>query len=71
MRLLVVEDDSKLSSSIKRELAEEQYAVDVAHDGEEGWYLTQLYEYDLILLDIMLPKMNVYVVKRVPFRDST
>ena len=58
MRLLVVEDDPKLSSFIQRGLEEEQYAVDVASDGEQGWYLSQLYDYDLILLDIMLPQMD-------------
>jgi heavy metal response regulator len=58
MRLLIVEDDRKLASFLKRGLEEEQYAVDVAYDGEEGLYLSQVNDYDLILLDIMLPKMD-------------
>ncbi|GIX49403.1 MAG: DNA-binding response regulator [Candidatus Tectimicrobiota bacterium] len=58
MRLLVVEDDKKLASFLKRGLEEEHYAVDVAHDGEEGWYLSQVNDYDLLVLDIMLPKLD-------------
>lgn len=58
MRILVVEDEQKLASFLKRGLEEEHYAVDVAHDGEDGWYLGQINDYDLILLDIMLPKMD-------------
>jgi heavy metal response regulator len=58
MRILVVEDEQKLVSFLKRGLEEEQFAVDVAYDGEEGWYLCQVNDYDLILLDIMLPKMD-------------
>jgi heavy metal response regulator len=58
MRILVVEDEPKLASFLKRGLEEEHYAVDVAYDGEDGWYLSQINDYDLILLDIMLPKMD-------------
>src|SRR6266567_9321712 len=48
MRILVVEDEKKLAHSLKRGLEEELYAVDIALDGEEGWYLSQVYDYDLI-----------------------
>jgi heavy metal response regulator len=58
MRLLVVEDERKLTRFLKHGLEEEQYAVDVAVDGEEGWYLSQVHDYDLIILDIMLPKID-------------
>lgn len=58
MRILVVEDEKKVSGFIKRGLKEEGYAVDIAADGEEGHYLASTNDYDLIILDIMLPKMD-------------
>lgn len=58
MRILIVEDDRRLSGIIKRGLLEEGYAVDTAYDGEEGEYLAEDTAYDLIILDIMLPKKD-------------
>ena len=58
MRILVVEDEKKVSAFIKKGLEEETYAVDVAHDGEEGLYLASESQFDLIILDLMLPKLN-------------
>lgn len=58
MRILVVDDDRRLCAIIKRGLLEEAYAVDVAYDGEEGEYLAEVNPYDLIILDIMLPKKD-------------
>jgi len=58
MRILLVEDEQRLSNIIKKGLLEEGYAVDVAYDGEEGQYLAESEEYDLIILDIMLPKID-------------
>ncbi|MGV7221804.1 MAG: heavy metal response regulator transcription factor [Nitrospinales bacterium] len=58
MRILVVEDEKKVSAFIKKGLEEETYAVDVAHDGEEGLYLASESQFDLIVLDLMLPKLN-------------
>ncbi len=58
MRLLIVEDERKLARFLKHGLEEEQYAVDMAFDGEEGWYLSQVNDYDLMVLDIMLPKID-------------
>ena len=58
MKILVVEDEKKVASFIKRGLEEEQYDVDVAHDGEEGVRLATSNVYDLILMDIMLPKKD-------------
>ncbi len=55
MRILVVDDDRRLCGIIKRGLLEEGYAVDVAHDGEEGGYLAECESYDVIILDIMMP----------------
>ena len=58
MRILIVEDEKKVAGFIKKGLEEETYAVDVAHDGEEGLYLGTEGQYDLIILDIMLPKVD-------------
>ncbi len=62
MRILVVEDEPKLASVIKRGLEEQGYAVDIATDGEDGLHLAQLEPYDVIVLDIMLPKLSGYDV---------
>jgi heavy metal response regulator len=58
MRILVVEDEEKVASFIRKGLEEEHYAVDVALDGEEGLLLAQINPYDLIVLDLMLPKVD-------------
>jgi len=58
MRILVVEDEKKVASFIKRGLEEENYTVDTAYDGEEGLYMAETNPYDLILMDLMLPKMD-------------
>ncbi len=58
MRLLVIEDEKKVASFIKKGLEEETYVVDVAYDGEEGLLLAQQGEYDLIILDLMLPVID-------------
>ncbi|MDO8445748.1 MAG: response regulator transcription factor [Deltaproteobacteria bacterium] len=58
MRILVVEDEKKVASFIKKGLEEESYAVDVSYEGEEGCYLAETNPYDLIILDLMLPKKN-------------
>ena len=58
MRILVVDDDRRLCSVVKRGLVEEAYAVDVAYDGEEGEYCAAVNSYDLIILDIMMPKKD-------------
>lgn len=58
MRILVVEDDQKTARFLKQGLEEEGHAVDIAGDGDEGAFLGHLNPYDLILLDIQLPKRN-------------
>ena len=57
MRLLLVEDEKKVSDLVARALRAESYAVDVAEDGALGWELAQSYAYDLIILDLMLPQL--------------
>ncbi len=58
MRILVIEDELKLSNNIKQGLTESGFAVDQSFDGEEGQYLAESEEYDAIVLDIMLPKID-------------
>src|SRR5207244_7370765 len=58
MKILVVEDDRKVAGFIEQGLREEGYAVDVAPDGEEGTTLAHVYEYELVVLDVVLPKKN-------------
>jgi len=56
MKILIVEDDRKVAGFIEQGLREEGYAVDVAPDGEEGSMLAHVYDYDVIVLDVMMPK---------------
>jgi DNA-binding response OmpR family regulator len=58
MRILLVDDDRRLCAVVKRGLLEEAYAVDVAFDGEEAQYMAEVNPYDLVLLDVMLPKKD-------------
>ena len=58
MRILIVEDEKKMASFLERGLKEEHYAVDIAYDGEKGWEYAMTNEYDLLILDWMLPKMS-------------
>ena len=64
MRILVIEDEKKIANFIKRGLKEEGYAVDLAVDGEEGHYLASTNDYDLVILDLMIPKMDGLAVCR-------
>lgn len=58
MRILVVEDEHKIANSIKKGLEQESYAVDVAFDGQDGYGLASSEDYDLIILDLLLPGMG-------------
>lgn len=69
MRILVVEDETAMADSLRRGLEAEGFAVDVAADGEEGLWLARENPYDAIVLDVMLPKINGYVVCRA-LRDE-
>ncbi len=66
MRILVVEDEPDLLASLAQALREEGYAVDTAADGEDGFYKAESYDYDAIVLDVMLPKMDGWeILKRL------
>ena len=84
MRVLVIEDDKKVASFVAQGLREDGYVVDVAHDGVSGALNAQVYDYDGLLVDVMLPGKNGYEIvhelrksgKTVPIlmltaRDST
>ena len=62
MKVLVVEDDRKVAGFVEQGLQEEGYVVDVAADGDEATLLAHVYEYDIILLDVILPKKNGFQV---------
>lgn len=64
MKILVVEDDRRLSSLIKRGLEEHAFVVDLCHDGEEGLYLAETSPYDAIVLDVMMPEMDGFTMLR-------
>jgi two-component system OmpR family response regulator len=64
MRILVVEDEPDLQSSLIKALREEEYAVDGAADGEDGLFKAESYDYDAIVLDIMLPGIDGWELLR-------
>ena len=64
MKILIVEDENLLANSIRALLTKKGFEVDVAYDGESGEEYVQLGIYDLLILDIMMPKMNGYEVAR-------
>jgi two-component system, OmpR family, copper resistance phosphate regulon response regulator CusR len=64
MRILLVEDEPRVAGLVARGLREQSYAVDIAADGEEGLYSAATGQYDLIILDILLPRRDGYSVCR-------
>jgi len=66
MRILIVEDEPDLLRSLAQALREEGYAVDTAADGEDGFYKAENYDYDAVVLDVMLPKLDGWeILKRL------
>ena len=64
MRILIVEDEPDLLRSLTQALQEEGYAVDTAADGQTGLYNAQNYDYDAVVLDVMLPKLDGWEILR-------
>jgi diguanylate cyclase (GGDEF)-like protein len=58
MKILVIEDDELIAHTLVTILAHENYAVEVATNGQAGWDLVEAFDYDLVLLDVMLPKLD-------------
>ncbi|MBR9978007.1 MAG: response regulator transcription factor [Bacteroidetes bacterium] len=72
MRLLIVEDEVKVSQFLKKGFEEELFSVDTAEDGEQGVFMAMTEDYDVIILDLMLPKKNgVEVLKELRKENST
>jgi DNA-binding response OmpR family regulator len=57
MRILLVEDDICLAETLAAALPDQRYVVDIVTDGEAGWQQVKALEYDLLLLDVMLPEL--------------
>ncbi|MEP6946862.1 MAG: response regulator transcription factor [Acidobacteriota bacterium] len=64
MRVLLVEDDVRIAGFVAKGLRENSYAVDVAHDGEDGLYQAEINEYDLVILDVNLPRIDGFELCR-------
>ena len=64
MRILIVEDEPDLLRSLAQAMREEGYAVDTANDGEDGCFKAESYDYDAVVLDVMLPKLDGWEILR-------
>lgn len=72
MKLLIVEDEPDLLSALKKGFVKRGFAVDVAQDGEEGAYLAQINSYDVIILDLNLPRKDgLELLEEIRERDCT
>src|SRR5258707_748550 len=72
MKLLLVEDEPRLQRSLAKALREEQYAVDVAATGEDGLFKAETADYDVVILDVMLPLLDGWqVLERLRQRKNT
>jgi len=72
MRILVVEDEKKVASFIKKGLQQEGYAADTVHDGQEAIQNATAFEYDLVILDLMLPKRSgLEVLREIRSKKAT
>jgi two-component system, OmpR family, response regulator len=72
MRILIVEDEPDLLRSLAQALREEGYAVDTANDGEDGWFKAESYDYDAVVLDVMLPRLDGWeLLKRLRKNKKT
>ncbi len=58
MRILVIEDEHRIANTIKKGLEQERYAVDVSYSGKDGFDLASTEDYDLLIVDLMLPQMD-------------
>lgn len=70
MRVLVVEDENLLAEQIKTGLLQQQFSVDLAHDGADGWFKLSEYPYDLAIIDLGLPKLDgLSVIRKARAQD--
>ncbi|WP_024954477.1 response regulator transcription factor [Sulfurospirillum arcachonense] len=72
MRILILEDNIRLATGLKKRLSQEGYAIDVLHDGEEGASVLDYQEYDLLILDLGLPGMDgIDILKKMRKNNKT
>jgi heavy metal response regulator len=72
MRILIIEDEKKVAKFVRQGLEEERYTVDVAYDGEIGAQLAMTESFDLIILDILIPKKDgITVLKEIRSKHNT
>jgi two-component system copper resistance phosphate regulon response regulator CusR len=72
MRCLLVEDEKKVADFVARGLKADRYVVDVAYDGNQGWELASQHDYDLVILDLMLPGLSgTELLERLRAKDSS
>ncbi|MBP5357311.1 MAG: response regulator, partial [Clostridia bacterium] len=64
MRVLVVEDEKRLASALAHILNEQKYMVDIANNGNDGYYMASNESYDIIVLDVMLPGKDGFEILR-------
>ncbi len=64
MQILIAEDDERLAAALEKILKDNDYDVDVVHDGQEGLNYATVGRYDVIILDVMMPKMNGFEVTK-------
>lgn len=71
MRILVIEDERKVAEFVARGLRDQRFAVDVSNDGQTGWEMASTCNYDLVVLDLMLPGLSgLEILKRIRRRGS-
>ncbi|WP_449418564.1 response regulator [Phormidium nigroviride] len=72
MKVLLVEDDEYIAQALSTTLTEQHYTVDVAYDGQAGWEYAEAFTYDLILLDVVLPKLDgISLCRQLRARHTT
>ena len=72
MRILITEDNKPLLKVIEKRLTEEGYSIDACHDGEDGLYCAATYDYDLAILDIMLPHISgLKILRKIKAKSSS
>lgn len=72
MKILLVEDDERITDALVEDLSDRNYVVEVANDGQAGWELADTFTYDLILLDVMLPRLDgVSLCRRLRSKGCT
>jgi len=71
MRILIIEDERKVAEFVARGLRDQRFAVDVSNDGQTGWEMASTCNYDLVVLDLMLPGLSgLEILKRIRRKGS-